>query len=80
LNGSYLSLRGGFAHEALQDLTGCPTLVYDMTSSSVESAIESSQFWVLMKKYLSKGYIMSGSTFGEEDLVESDFIMNTKRH
>jgi hypothetical protein len=41
LNGSYLSLRGGFAHEALQDLTGCPTLVYDMTSQSVEYTYQS---------------------------------------
>lgn len=33
-----------------------------------------------MRKYLQRGYLLSGSTFGEEDLVEGDFIMNKKRH
>ena len=33
-----------------------------------------------MRKYLQKNYLLSGSTFGEEDLVEGDFIMNKKRH
>jgi calpain-15 len=32
LNGSYLALRSGYTHEALQDLTGCPTLNYDLTT------------------------------------------------
>jgi calpain-15 len=30
LAGSYLALRGGFAHEGLQDLTGCPTIYLDL--------------------------------------------------
>ncbi len=30
LSGSYLGLRGGYAHEGLQDLTGCPTLYLDL--------------------------------------------------
>ncbi len=29
LHGNYFMLRGGFANEALQDLTGCPTAYYD---------------------------------------------------
>lgn len=33
-----------------------------------------------MRKYLQKNYLLSASTFGEEDLVEGDFIVNKKRH
>ena len=50
--GSYLSLRCGFAHEALQDLTGCPTLSYDMSTAHVMQLIHSNQFWPLIQKYL----------------------------
>ena len=35
LHGSYLALRGGFCHEALSDLTGCPTMHYDLQSETV---------------------------------------------
>ncbi len=34
----------------------------------------------MMRKYLLKGYLLSGSTFGEEDMVEGDFVINKKRH
>lgn len=33
--GSYLNLRGGFAHEAMMMLTGCPTFMYDFNSFPV---------------------------------------------
>jgi calpain-15 len=35
LHGSYMSLRGGFASEALYDLTGFPTTSFDISSPKV---------------------------------------------
>ena len=39
LHGSYLALRGGYAFEAFQDLTGCPTSQYDFTNQYVQQTI-----------------------------------------
>lgn len=35
LHGNYYLLRGGFVHEALLDLTGCPTISYDLDDEYV---------------------------------------------
>lgn len=35
LHGNYYLLRGGFSHEALLDLTGCPTISYDLDDEYV---------------------------------------------
>ena len=51
LNGSYLALRGGYASEAFQDLTGCPTFLYDLKSATVLKTIENRDFWRLLIDY-----------------------------
>jgi len=38
LHGNYFSLRGGYAEEALEDLTGCPTKNIDLKSDYAQKA------------------------------------------
>ena len=40
LHGNYFTLRGGFAHEGLMDLTGCPTSNYDFSDKEVKAKIK----------------------------------------
>lgn len=35
IHGSYFLLKGGFVHEALLDLTGCPTSCYNLKDEYV---------------------------------------------
>jgi hypothetical protein len=74
LNGSYLALRGGYASEAFQDLTGCPTFLYDLKSATVLKTIENRDFWRLLRDYKSQNYLLSASTYGEESVVHGSFI------
>ena len=40
LHGNYYLLRGGFVNEALIDLTGCPSISYDLDDEYVQHFIE----------------------------------------
>jgi calpain-15 len=40
LHGNYYLLRGGYVHEALIDLTGCPCVSYDIEDEYVQHFIE----------------------------------------
>ena len=40
VHGNYHTLRGGFTAEALMDLTGCPTEVFDFEEASVQELVK----------------------------------------
>lgn len=72
LHGNYYLLRGGFVHEALIDLTGCPTICYDLDDEYVQHFIENGQFWELIKYFDDEGYLLSLSTPGEARWVDNN--------
>lgn len=39
LHGTYLALRGGYSSEGIQDLTGSPTIYYDLQNEVVNKAV-----------------------------------------
>lgn len=71
LHGSYALLRGGWAAEGMMDLTGCPTLNIDFTTTEGKSIIENNELWPLIKKYDDLGALISASTAGEDRFSES---------
>jgi len=66
LHGGYLELRGGYASEGMQDLTGCPTVTYDMHNELVHDSVQKGDFWNLLEFYDQEGFLISASTPGEE--------------
>lgn len=66
LHGNYFSLRGGYALEGLIDLTGCPSVCFDFNDEYARMLLDSGELWKLMKRYDEEGYLLSGSTPGEE--------------
>ena len=66
LHGNYLSLRGGFVHEALADLTGCPTVVHQLDSDETAGLIRTGRFFTQIENHLREGYIVAATTEGEE--------------
>lgn len=71
LHGNYFLLRGGFVNEALLDLTGCPSISYDLEDEYVQHFIENGQFWDLIKYFDEEGYLLSLSTHGEARWVDN---------
>ena len=70
LHGSYCSLRGGHANEGMMDLTGCPSTIYNFKNDKVKGMIESGELWQDLLQYDEEGYLMSGSTPGEDKFTE----------
>lgn len=66
LHGGYYQLRNGFVNEALLDLTGCPSISYDMEDEYVRHFIANGQFWDLIQYFFSEGYLISFSTEAEK--------------
>jgi len=58
LHGGYKTLTGGSPHEALADLTGCPTTSFSFKDDKVKDMIESGKFWDLIKHFQEEGYIV----------------------
>lgn len=71
LHGNYYLLRGGFVHEALIDLTGCPCVSYDIEDEYVQHFVENGQFWELIKYFDEEGYLLSFSTHGEGRWIDN---------
>lgn len=65
LHGNYYLIKGGFVHEALLDLTGCPCVSYEIEDEYVQHFVENGQFWELIKYFEDEGYLLSFSTQGE---------------
>jgi calpain-15 len=76
--GSYLCLRGGFAHQGLLDLTGKPTFTYDFMSYAVAGKLDSGQFWPMIDAHLACRFLLVASTFDEECPVEPSFPKGEK--
>ena len=66
LHGSYFLLKGGWAHEGMMDLTGCPTLNYEFDNEDVKSMIKEEYLWPLLRHYDDEGCMLSASTPGED--------------
>lgn len=64
LHGCYCALRGGSAHEALLDLTGCPTTVIGFKEGTTVKRIESGEFWDMMKGFDNESCLVSANTLG----------------
>ena len=67
LHGNYYSLQSGLVHEALLDLTGCPTLCYDLSDDYVQHFIENGQFWDLLRYFDDESYLLSLTTPSTDD-------------
>jgi calpain-15 len=74
LHGNYYLLKGGFVHEALLDLTGCPCVSYDIEDEYVQHFVENGQFWELIKYFDDEGYLLSFSTKGEGRWVDNTLV------
>jgi calpain-15 len=66
LHGSYSLLKGGWAHEGMSDLTGCPTVNYNFEDAVVAGWIKSGFFWKKLKVLDQEGALLSASTAGED--------------
>ncbi|CDW72805.1 calpain family cysteine protease containing protein [Stylonychia lemnae] len=75
VHGSYLALRGGYAIEGIQDLTGCPSTQYDLLSQYVRQTIQNGDLWKLLQFYEKEQYLMSVSTDGEDQELAGNFIV-----
>ncbi len=71
LHGNYYLLRGGFVNEALLDLTGCPSINYDLDDEYVQHFIENGQFWELIRYFDEEGYLLAFSTPGEGRWIDN---------
>ena len=66
VHGNYFSLRGGFAHEALLDLTGCPTSALVFDDDDVKPRVDNNSLWEELRSFEEEGYLLSVSTPGED--------------
>lgn len=66
LHGSYFLLKGGWAHEGMMDLTGCPTLNYEFDNEDVKAMIKEEYLWPMLRHYDDDGCMLSASTPGED--------------
>ena len=74
LHGNYFSLRGGYASEALLDLTGCPTISHAFDDDDVRMKIDSGVFWDELKVFEDEGYLLSVSTPGEDRWTDQGWV------
>ena len=76
LHGSYLALRGGYSCDGLQDLTGCPTISYDLHSNYINDIARKGDLWNLLQFYHKENYLMCATTQGEEDELPGNFVVD----
>lgn len=72
VHGSYKSIVGGIPHEAMMDLTGCPTVSFNFAEDYVQELIKKQKLWQMLVKYDKESYLMSGGTPGEDRWSESN--------
>ena len=66
LHGNYFTLRGGYAYEALMDLTGCPTSNFDFKEESNQKIIKDGTVFNDILHYDEQNFCISASTAGED--------------
>jgi calpain-15 len=74
LHGSYMLLKKGWPVEGLIDLTGCPTVSYELTKPEVMIMIERDELWPMIKRYDIEGAMIIASTVGEDRWSETGSI------
>lgn len=71
MHGSYHSLRLGYTHEALLDITGAPVKVLRLDSSAEAEAIASGKLWASLEHFDAIGCLMTCDTPGSDVWTES---------
>ena len=66
VTGAYEVLEGGFAYEAMQDITGCPCTRLYLDRDPTAADVESGALFDTLSTYDARGYLMSASTPGED--------------
>ena len=66
LVGSYMRLRGGWAHEGMSDLTGCPTTTYEF-----ETTADKEFLWRKILAMDVKGALIAAATPGQDMWTEA---------
>jgi len=49
IHGSYRNIVGGLPHEAMMDLTGCPTATFSFKDEKVMKEVKNGKLWTLLK-------------------------------
>ena len=71
IHGNYFTLRGGYAYEALMDLTGCPTTNIDFVDQANKKIIDDGTLFKMIHEYDEQNFCISASTPGEDLWAES---------
>ena len=58
VHGGYHQLRGGNVSEALADLSGCPTVSYQLDDDNMRQMIQGGQFWKLLEYFKEQRYLV----------------------
>lgn len=78
MHGGYHQLRGGTVHDALVDLTGCPTNVYHLEDESLRKFTQNGHFWTLLEYFKSENYLVAFQSEAhplwvtQEELIENE--------
>lgn len=73
-HGSYQSIRHGWYHEAMIDLTGAPYLQIYFQDTATQNAVADGSLWTKLKDYCSKHYIISLTVDANGENVERALI------
>ena len=71
LHGDYFRLEYGSEREGMIDLTGCPTLWYDLKCKEVKELIMADLLWPLLKQFDQDAAVISASTPGKDKYSEN---------
>ena len=71
VHGCYRNIVGGIPHEAMMDLTGCPTTSYSFDDDAVKDLIRSGMLWKLIQTFDKEGYVMAAGTPGVDMWTET---------
>jgi len=71
LHGDYNLLKLGLSREGMIDLTGCPTLWYNLESEEVRRILQADLLWPLLMQFDQDAALIAASTPGEDKRSES---------
>lgn len=76
VNGTYYSLRYGYTHQGMIDLSGCPTIKFEFPKNAKDYENDTSvkaecdKIWTKIKEADDNGYLISAETGGFDDVTE----------